>query len=758
MCKNRAAHIKAVGIVQGTGFRPFVHRIASKFGLKGYIRNLGGSEVEIWVEGDDGAVELFLEALEKEKPPPVELEELKVSRVEPRGYSHFTILESAHSLTERSQIPPDIGACPHCLRETIDPTSRWFRYPFNSCAWCGPRFSMMYCAPYDRENTSMRDFPLCDECRSEYSDPGNLRRFHAQGISCTRCGPRLRLLDNLGVEVACDNPLSEAVSLIEEGNIVAIKGIGGFHLAALASDDDVVMELRRRKQRPRKPFALMALDLEVVKAIASPSEKHLELLSSPQKPIVLVPKRVDTLVSSFVAPGLTEIGVMLPYTPLHYLLLSETKDKFLIMTSGNRKGLPICKGTEALRELSGIADYFLVHNREIVNRVDDSVIRLTAGEPQMLRRSRGYVPRWVKLPFRIRGEVIALGAHLDNTGAIAFEDKVVPTQYLGDMDNLENIDFLLSAIDFLVRNYRLTPSVIASDKHPNYLTTEFARRLSSELGVPHVKVQHHHAHIVSCTASNGLQPEEEVVGVAMDGVGYGDDGHLWGGEVLLASYTSYERVGHLDYLPLPGGDRATLYPVRITAAALSKALDPDEAIRICLKLELHKMLPGGLRELEAVTRTFQRAPVSSSVGRFLDAVSALLGVCTERTFEGEPAIKLEAAARGGQLIEGLKLEVSDGRILTIDFLVQLSEARNLYSVKDLAYTTLTRLGEALASLAREELKDVKLKVAISGGAAVNDYIVYAMMKEIGEILLPRGIPAGDGGISLGQAVVAGLSF
>lgn len=752
---RRAALIRVTGVVQGVGFRPFVYRLAVRLGLSGYVRNLGGSEVEIWVEGE--GVEGFLRALEAERPPAAELDEISVAWAEPNGFGRFEIKGSSSDVAERSQVPPDTSVCSDCLREVLDPRSRWYRYPFNSCAWCGPRFSMMHSVPYDRCNTSMSDFPLCRECSREYEDPENERRFHAQGISCPRCGPRLSLLDAGGETVPCDDPLREAASLVEEGSIVAIKGLGGFHIASLASDDGVVAELRRRKQRPQKPFALMALNTDVVSQIAEPTEAHLRLLASPQKPIVLVPKKEGGPVSELVAPGLSELGVMLPYTPLHYLLLTETRDGFLIMTSGNRRGLPICRGLEALEELRGIADYFLVHNREIVNRVDDSVVRLTDSEPQFIRRSRGYAPRWIKLPFRLGADVVALGAHLDNAGAVAFEDKVVLTQYVGDMDHLENIEFLTSSIDFLVASYKLEPRAVASDKHPRYATSEVARKVAEARGIPHIKVQHHHAHIVSAMASHGLPLESEVVGIAMDGVGYGDDGGLWGGEVLLATHRSYERVGHLEYLPLPGGDRAVHYPARTVARVLAEKLGPEEAVRVCTSLGLDKTLPGGRFELE-LAATSKRVHLSSSVGRFLDAASALLGVCGVRTYEGEPAVKLESAARGGALVDHLRIEVDGGTAVTSEFLLSLLEARSAYSARDLAYTTLIRLGEALATLASEKSGDQKLAAVASGGAAVNDYIVKGLRRVLGRVLLPRGVPAGDGGLAAGQAVVAALAL
>lgn len=755
---RKAAIVRITGVVQGVGFRPFIYRVAVKLGVTGYVKNLGGSEVEVWVEGPDGLIEKFFQVLKLDIPPPAELEDVIIQYVEPRGYTSFKILESESSVAERSQIPPDIGVCDECLTEVLDPRSRWYSYPFNSCAWCGPRFSMMYTAPYDRVNTAMRDFPMCNNCLEEYSNWSDTRRFHAQGISCPECGPSLRLLNTSGEDVSCENPIIEAARLIDEGNIVAVKGLGGFHLASLASDDTVVNKLRVRKCRPRKPLALMALNLDVVRVIACPTEGHIKLLKSPQRPIVLIPKREGAYISDLIAPGLADIGVMLPYTPLHYLLLANTKDKFLIMTSGNKPGLPICIGLEATRELKGIADYFLLHNREIVNRVDDSVVRLTDGKPQVLRRARGYAPRWIKIPFKMRCEVIALGAHLSNAGAVAFDDKVVLTQYTGDMDYRENLDFLLSSLSFLEKVYKVKAHVIVSDKHPNYPTTLLASNLATERGIAHVKVQHHYAHVVSCMVSNSIPLDETIVGIAVDGAGYGEDGTVWGGEVLLATYAGYERLGHLDHLPLPGGDRATIYPARILAAALSLEIGVEEAIKACSKLGLSRAIPGGLSELAVTVKSADLSPRASSVGRFLDAVSAALGICWERTYEGEPAVMLEAAARDGQVLDNLKIEVEGNRVLIRDFLVKLIDVVGKYSVRDLAYTAQVRLGEALGLLAREVSGCSDLQVLLSGGAAVNEYLVKSLKKVLKGVLLPRGVPAGDGGIALGQAVVAGLSL
>ena len=671
-------------------------------------------------------------------------------------------------MSKYSMIPPDIGICDYCLEEVLDPRSRWYRYPFNSCAWCGPRFTMIKRVPYDRENTAMADFPMCEKCLSEYRDPRNSRRFHAQGISCPACGPRVFLLDGEGREINVGDPIAEAAKLVDEGFVVAVKGLGGFHLAALATDDEVVAELRRRKSRPQKPFALMALNLEVVERISSPTLEHESLLRSPQRPIVLVPKREDSPVSELVAPGLATLGIMLPYTGLHYLLLSETRDKFLIMTSGNRRGLPICRDeSEALRELRGIADYFLVHNRKIYNRADDSVVRISAGEPVFLRRSRGYAPRWIKLPFALERPVVAVGALLDNAGAIAFDRYVVPTQYVGDVENYQTLEYLEEALSFLIRAYRLElgEAVFACDMHPEYLTTRVAEEWAERVGGDLARVQHHHAHVASAMASLGFDRGEGAVGIAVDGVGYGIDGNIWGGEVLYVEYDRFERIGRLEYCPLPGGDRATRYPARIALGILASKLGCEEAEREARRLGLLEGLPHGELELRATLAQLARCPLACSAGRFLDAVSALLGVCRERTYEGEPAIKLEDFSLGGSLVEELRLEVEERRgelvVLTRDLFVRLVELLGRERRRDLAFSIQYLLGRALGEIALEGLRDYGVgRIVVSGGAAVNELLVKgieSVVKDGARVARPASVPPGDGGLAVGQALIAYFS-
>ncbi|RLE60628.1 MAG: carbamoyltransferase HypF [Thermoprotei archaeon] len=751
-----AARIRVTGIVQGVGFRPFVYRLAKNCSLKGYVQNLGGSEVEIWVEGEKKSIISFIEKLKNEKPRAAELDKIEIEWVKPWGFADFEIKRSGTVKTKLSMIPPDFGMCDDCLREVLDPTSRWYRYPFHSCAWCGPRFTVIEHTPYDRENTSMKFFPLCEDCRKEYSDPGFIRRFHIQGISCPQCGPQLYLTDRNGAPIRCRDPISEAAKLIDEGYIVAVKGLGGFHLAALATDDDVVKELRRRKKRSRKPFAIMALDLNVARKIVYVTEEAEDLLTSSARPIVVLPRK-SYEVSKEVAPGLDTLGVILAYTPLHYLLLNETRDKFLIMTSGNISGYPISKDLDdALKKLGDIADFFLTHNRRIVNRADDSVVRFTDGTPMFLRRSRGYAPRWIEVWRKLERPAIAVGAMLNDAGAIGVEQYIIPTQYIGDVENIETLDYLREAIDFLIKNYGIDicESKIIADKHPNYLSLILARELASKCGSDVYRVQHHVAHIASVMAENDLK---EAYGIAIDGIGYGDDGMIWGGEVLyIGEDGSYERLGHLEYIPMPGGDRATKYPARIVAGILYEIYGMDEALRISRKYRLSDKLPGGNVELKIALHQASNNLKTSSIGRVLDAFSALLGVCWERSYEGEPAIRLEAAGLGGNHL-GLTIEWEDGVVQTKEFFLSLLERGfDGLSLRDIAYTVQYELARGLGIVAKEEGAK---KVLVSGGAAVNTIIIKSLREIFGKknVVLPQRLPASDGGISTGQIYYAMLS-
>lgn len=729
--------ITVSGIVQGVGFRPFIYRIALRSNVKGYVKNLGGGEVEIHVEGHKENVAEFMRLLFLNLPISAQIESIHIEESDTYSYSDFKILPSLTNIRKPSEIPPDFAVCDECMREVLDPSNRRYKYPFNSCAYCGPRFSMMYKLPYDREDTSMNDFPLCDECKTEYYDPNNERRFDAQGISCPKCGPRL-FLETIDGEKIKGDPIEEASKLIKEGFIVAIKGIGGYHIAASPINDDVVLKLRERKNRPQQPFALMALDIGVIEKYAYVSDVEKDLLTSPQRPIVLLRKKEPYELSKYLSPGLDKEGFFLYYTPLHYLLLDSVTPHVLIMTSGNKHGFPMCINEECVRKkLKGIVDYVLYHNRKIINRVDDSILRISENRILFLRRSRGYAPTWIRLRRKVKKPVISFGAELQNVGALAFEDKVVLTQYIGDTDELDTLNDLDRYLRLLISCYDVKPKVVVADKNPVYQTTYLARKVADEYSAEFIQIQHHYAHILSVAADHGYA---EGIGIAIDGIGYGDDGNAWGGEIIKFNEDKYERKFHLKYVPYTGGDLNALRPERMLALFLSTIMSWEE-VRNIVKLDE--------KELDILQKLTKKATLlTSSTGRVLDAVSAFLGICKMRTYEGEPAMKLESSAKNGKILD-LEIPIRNEEIDTTVIFRWLLENNNK-SVNDLAITVQYRLGESLIKAA---LKLNPERVFISGGAAVNEYILRGVIdnSEGIEILTPRRVPAGDGGISLGQS-------
>lgn len=759
----RAVRIVVVGIVQGVGFRPFIYRVATRSGVNGYVKNIGGSAVEIHIEGGEEDIERFLELFNREKPKTVYLEDFQVDHVEVEGYTEFKILESDPSAHRSSIIPPDFSICEDCLEEVLDPLSRFHLYPFHSCVYCGPRYSIVERIPYDRENTSMRDFPLCPRCVEEYRDPHNTRRFHAQGISCSECGPRIALYTRDYERVSDGYKAIEyAGKLIDEGCIIAVKGLGGYHIAASATSDIVLNRLRERKKRPSKPFAVMVLDVETASNLVRLNNDAIEILKSREKPIVLLDAREDAEISPLVAPGLKQLGVFLPYTSLHYLLLKNTDDKFTVMTSGNPQGEPMCIDDECAKDkLSSFVDYFLVHNRRIVNRVDDSVVRFTRGRISILRRGRGYAPIWTALPMKLKKPIIAFGAMLQSAGAIGFDDKAVLTQYIGDVDEYYCFTDLERYLKFLVENYKIdvSSSIIASDMHPRYPSTILAEEWAKRYDIQIYKVQHHWAHIASVMAEYGLQGE--VVGIAVDGVGYGLDKTMWGGEVLRVSYNTFERVGHLENQPMPGGDLAVRYPARMLTGILGKKIDQEELLNMLSKLRIiQRGFPKGEGEARLTLKQVQDSPKTSSTGRVLDAASALLGICFERTYEGEPAIKLEAASSRCSEMFDVKIYYSDKAVLDttsiiVNALEMLLEGMD---VGRIAYMVQKTVGYGLGLIATKTARRRHKYLLLSGGAAVNDYIVEGVEEAVKgsglELLLPRKYPGNDGGIALGQVAVA----
>jgi hydrogenase maturation protein HypF len=765
----RAFRVVVTGLVQGVGFRPFIDRLARELGLRGYVRNIGGGEVELWIEGPEGSLDEFLVSLIYDKPPPAIIEHVFIEEEDSRGYEDFRIESSGESKYARSNIPPDLATCDHCLHEVLDPHNRRYMYPFNSCAWCGPRFSMMYRIPYDRENTAMRKYKLCSECEEEYRDPLNTRRYHAQGISCPRDGPVLGLFNKDFERVECKDPILEAAKLVDEGYIVGVKGIGGYHIAALATNDDVVLELRRRKKRPTKPFAVMGLDTNVLKRLVYMSYEDELLLRSPQAPILLLPKRPDSPVSRYVSPGLAYEGVFIAYTPLHYILLLNTRDKFLIMTSGNVSGEPMCKDEDcARRKLSKIVDFFLVHDREIVNRVDDSVVRRTGGDYVIIRRSRGYAPTWITLMFDLNGEYIAFGADIGNSGGVGFDNRVVLTQYIGDLDSLAAQEDLLRYLEFLVKNYHIgesTKPIVVVDKHPRLYSKTLGVFYAKRNNLNYVEVQHHYAHVLSATID--LEISGRVVGLAIDGVGWGDDNTIWGGEVLVVDTEkySYSRTGSIRQLPITS-DRDTYIPLRILSAYLT--MRDFEWSEIEKTLKAIKTPPSRIPEAHAahslvVRRGFTPA---SSTGRLLDMIMAIIDPAAERTYEGEPAVRLETLGVRGESavsIDAYRI-VSEAGILRLDYsgLVDwVLENKLKLDPYTMARSFLYSLGLALGELIASSVRGLRVdEVVLSGGAAVNELIYRGLCERLSQEgfkpKLPRRVPPGDGGLALGQIVAADL--
>ncbi|MBC8499763.1 MAG: carbamoyltransferase HypF, partial [Candidatus Atribacteria bacterium] len=557
------------GIVQGVGFRPFIHKLVQNYNLSGWVLN-SNQGVEIEVEGNTEEINNFVNDIKEKLPPLARIEKIEVNELPLVGYKGFSIKKSIVKEEDSFVlVSPDISICEDCLQELFDPNNRRFRYPFINCTNCGPRFTIIKDIPYDRKKTTMNNFKMCSLCQGEYDDLEN-RRYHAQPNACADCGPQISLYQNKRKSEGID-PIEKAVKLLKEGKIGAIKGLGGFHLACDATNNKAVVRLRRLKNRETKPFALMSFNLEKILQYCKLGEKEEEWLVNRARPIVLLKKRKDSLISPSVAPRNNYLGVMLPYTPLHYLLL---KDNFtaLIMTSGNIADQPIIgDNQEALEKLDGIADFFLFYNRDIFNRCDDSVVKIINDDNVFFRRSRGYVPHPIILDFKLK-EVLALGGELKNTISFSKENYIFLSQYLGDLKSAETLEFFKESITNFKKMFKVKPEIIACDLHPDYLSTQYAEEIKVKKGLKVVKVQHHHAHIVSCMAENNVK--EKVIGVAYDGTGYGDDGNVWGGEFLLCDLKKYARAGHLKYYPLPGGDKAIVEPWRMAYSYLYSIYGP----------------------------------------------------------------------------------------------------------------------------------------------------------------------------------------
>jgi hydrogenase maturation protein HypF len=747
--------IKVRGVVQGVGFRPTVYKLASVHHLNGYVFNTS-SDVTIIVEGVLSDIESFVDNLEQVAPPQSHIESISVEEEPVKGFEQFSIEASRVQDQEYQLISPDIATCPQCEREIFDPSDRRYQYPFTNCTNCGPRFTIIEDMPYDRKNTTMRTFTMCPQCLKEYNDI-NDRRFHAQPNACPGCGPALQLTDSSGKSVAGD-PLSLSADLLRQGNILAIKGLGGFLLACDATDDAAVALLRQRKRRRFKPLAVMMACIDDVEKYCHVSEKENALLVSSQAPIVLLKTRLSSsILSSQVAPNTTSLGVMLPYTPLHHLLLRKA-DRPLVMTSGNMSEEPIAAGNdEALQRLSGIADYFLMHNRDICSRYDDSVTMVVSSGTQIIRRARGLAPYPVKLPFNA-GMVLACGAETKNSFCITRDNNAFLSQHIGDLENIETLDHFEDTLKLYKKIFRIEPEIIAYDMHPEYLATKYALDLIQSAGMKGAAVQHHHAHIVSCMVDNGIQ--EPVIGVAFDGTGYGEDGTLWGGEFLLADYSGYKRLAHFEYVPLPGGKAAIVKPYRMALSYLFKVFGD-----VTLKLELPFLKGIDNDEITLFKRQIDRkinTPQTSSCGRLFDAVSALLDLRKEADYEGQAAVELESIAElndcGGYPFDVIE---KDGiKVVSFDrmFRSMIDDMNHKRPASYIAGRFHETVAEVVLAVCRMLVEKTGInRIALSGGVFQNCLLLELTIKKLEEegmtVLVHHDVPANDGGIALGQAVI-----
>jgi hydrogenase maturation protein HypF len=746
------------GVVQGVGFRPFIYQLAHKHDLAGFVLNTGEG-VEIEVEGELKDLETFRYGIKHGAPPRASIDSISPRIMHCQGDDSFVIKPSLEKPDEFQLVSPDIATCDECAAELFDPADRRFRYPFTNCTNCGPRFTIIEDMPYDRPKTTMNKFVMCPECQAEYDDPNN-RRFHAQPNACPVCGPKLTFMRQTGdrgpeTEKTGEDALAAAVAMLKEGKIVAVKGLGGFQLACDAENEHAVDRLRTRKRRYGKPLAVMMNSLEEVEEFCEVHAKERELLESPERPIVLLRQKPKNPLASGVAPNNNYLGVMLPYTPLHHLLMYDS-GMVLVMTSGNLSEEPIAaENEEGLRRLEHIADGYLLHDRDIYSRYDDSVVRVVDRHPVVVRRARGLAPYPVHLPFKSNIDILAVGGELKSTFCLLKESYAFVSQHLGDLENMETFEHFENTLELYERMFRVKPEVVACDMHPEYYSTKFAKELKTG---KLIEVQHHHAHIVSCMVENHIR--DKVIGVAFDGTGYGTDGTIWGGEFLISDWKGFDRAAHLKAFRLPGGDVAVEKPYR-TAFSYLYTIYGDDYQK--LDLPFNKRLDPV--ETEIMKKQVDKgllSPMTSSAGRFFDAVSALIGVRDEIEFEGQAAIDLEMQSDEG------KHGVYDFDLPYADPLVIDTEPVIRGIVEDLqagvaAAVIGAKFHDTIAKLiidvcaALKEISSINM-VALSGGVFQNATLYHKVMTGLlakgFKVLLHKQLPVNDGGISLGQAVVA----
>lgn len=754
--------LEIYGMVQGLGFRPFIYRLAQEWNLVGWVANTGRGVI-LEVQGTTENLAGFMRTLPKEKPALAQISRLSKREIPSQPYRDFRILESDASAPAEVLVPPDLKMCPECEQETLDPSGRYYHYPFTNCTHCGPRFTLIKSLPYDRERTAMSEFEMCPECEQDYHNPAH-RRFHAQPTACRECGPQVRLLDRGGREVP--GPwLSQVHDLIRRGQIIAVKGVGGFHLVCSALDESAVHRLRSLKKRPLRPLAVMARSLEAAHKYCHVNAHEEKALTGPAAPIVILranemnPPNEDNALP-WLAPHNPTLGVMLPYAPLHLLLFPPDID-LLVMTSGNAKGLPIVKDNEeALLNLAPFADYFLVHERGIINRCDDSVVRIINGKTQYYRRSRGYVPIPLALPFEAEAQVLGLGGEMKNTFCLIKDSQAFLSQHLGDMRSLEGMQNYTSSLSQLKALLEIHPSVTGYDPHPGYgLNSLLHNSLNQEApSMTQIPIQHHHAHMVAAMADNGLTGE--VIGAILDGTGYGTDGRLWGFEILSGDYLDFTRHCRLEEIPLPGGERAINKPWLTAAAYLGTCFGTDGWNKAL------SLFPARGPELDISRQMIAKGintPYSSSAGRLFDSVAALLGICAENTYDGQAAIEL------GELAFAKQKETT-----SLSYLFTLKDG--VFKVKELFSAILAdleqgkekaeiahRFHHTVAAMVLKGVTEVQAqtglrRVVLSGGVWQNPYLL-SLTEEVltthgFEVFTHRQVPANDGGLALGQAVAA----
>lgn len=761
------ARILVQGIVQGVGFRPQVYRLARRLNLTGYVRNLGNI-VEIVLEGDKNKIKQFSSDIQNKKPPISEISSLKIEWIENKEtYSDFTILESSSNFSGSSVIPPDVATCDACLNEINTPEERRYAYPFTACTDCGPRFTVIDSIPYDRERTSMNEFPLCPLCSEEYKNPED-RRYHAEATCCPECGPEVFLYGCCRFDV--DNPIKETAKLLDEGNILAIKGLGGTHLVCKVTEEDPVLKLRERLGRFNQPFACMSPNLETIQKFAQVSSQEQKVLESRRRPIVVLKKSEDYFFTPSVAPDLHNIGIMLPYSGLQHILFQHTEEPAYIMTSANMPGEPmLTRNTDIVKKLDGIADYFLLHDRKIINRCDDSVVRFRGEDMAFIRRSRGYVPEPYDLSHISEDiNVLALGPEIDVTFSLLKEGKCYLSQHIGDTSKFSTYQYLQEAISYMMSiTSTNSVDVVACDLHPQFFTTQLAHELAEKYSCPVLPVQHHHAHAAALAVDNDV---EEMICIAADGVGYGKDGTAWGGEILHINGSEYERMSSLMPQKMAGGDLCTKYPARMLVSMLQEYYEPSHLRELLINNYL-AYFPHAKTEIDLVLRQLEsnvNVGLSSSTGRVLDAMAAALNICGERTYEGECAMKLESVAYKStkNLDMGFEIKKYENRDV-LDTSLILKEVMNYIqngeSVPDIAQAAQRTLAQGMAALAIKSADKKGLNIiGGTGGVFYNEAISLAIKEYVEKhdyrFVQHKNSCAGDGSVSLGQAAIAAFKY